>query len=70
VLYLLFRVLVELGSEAVWIVFFFGAVVAVFVLYLGIALRETLRERDPERQQIRYQVFRDLLELFRRGKHQ
>ncbi len=69
-LYLLFRVLVELGSEAVWIVFFFGAVVAVFVLYLGIALRETLRERDPERQQIRYQVFRDLLELFRRGKHQ
>jgi hypothetical protein len=68
VLYLLFRMAVELGSEAVWMVFFFAAVVAVFVVYLGIAMRETLRERNPEQQQVRYQIFRDLLELFRRGE--
>ena len=40
------------------------------MLYLGIALRAVLLAPDREQQQIRYQGFRDLLDLLRRGKHQ
>lgn len=65
---MLFRLLVECGPKAFWIVIFFGGLTAVFVLYIGIAMRATLRAHDPEQQQVRYQVFRDLLELFLRRK--
>lgn len=58
----------ELGPKAFWIIVFAGGLAAVFVLYIGIAIVATLRARDPEQRQIRYQVFRDLLDLFRRGK--
>ena len=58
---------------ASWIVLFFAiffaAMVAVFVRYVGKVLRALLGERDPELQRILHQVLRDLLELFRRGKH-
>jgi hypothetical protein len=64
----LLRLLAALGPEAIWIFAFFAAVIAVFVLYLGIALRATLRAADPEQARIRYRVFRDLLELFLRGR--
>jgi hypothetical protein len=58
---------------ASWIVLFlaisFAAMVAVFVRYVGKVLRALLRERDPEQRRILQQVLRDLLELFRPGKH-
>jgi hypothetical protein len=60
--------LAEAGHGASWIVMFFAAVVAVFVLYLGIAIWATLRAPDPGQQEIRYRVFRDLLELFLRRR--
>lgn len=65
---MLFRLLAEVGPAAGWIAIFFAVLVAVFVLYLGIAMWATLRARDPEQQHIRYQVFRDLRDLFLRGK--
>jgi hypothetical protein len=64
----LLRTLTELGPVATWLVIFFAAVVAVFVLYLGIALRAVLHAADPEQREIRYKVFRDLLDLFRPRK--
>ncbi len=67
-LLILFRLLAKVGPAASGVVLFFGALVAVFVLYVGIAMCATLRARDPEQQQIRYQVFRDLRDLFLRGK--
>jgi hypothetical protein len=60
------RILAEVGPETTWAIVFSTAFIAVFVLYVGIALVATLRARDPQQQTIRYQVFRDLLELFRR----
>jgi hypothetical protein len=58
----------EIGPGVIWVFIFTAAVVAVFVLYTGIALWATLRARDPEQQQVRYQVFHDLLDLFRRRR--
>jgi len=63
----LLRVLAEFGPGATWFLVFIAAVVAVFVLYIGIALFATLRASDEQQRTIRYQVFRDLLGLFRRG---
>lgn len=65
---MLFQALADLGPSAIWIAKFFVAVVAVFILYVGIALWATLHARDPEQQKIRYQIFRDLLDLFRHGR--
>ena len=64
----LLRSLAELAPCAMWITVFFAAVVAVFVVYVGVALWATLRASDPEQQKVRYQVFRDLISLFRRGR--
>jgi len=64
----LFRLLAVVGPEAIWIVIFFAAVMAVFVIYIGIAMRATMRTDDPEQQQLRYRMFRDLLDLFSRGR--
>lgn len=47
----------EVGPAAIWIAIFCAAVVAVFVLYVGIALWAALRAHGPE-QYIRYQIFR------------
>ena len=65
---LLLRLLAEVGPSATWIAKFCAAVVAVFVLYVGIAIWATIVTRDPEQRNVRYQVFRDLLELFRRRR--
>jgi hypothetical protein len=62
------RLLAVVGPAANWIVVFIAALVAVLVLYLGIALWATLCAQDPEQQRVRYQVFRDLLELFLRRR--
>ncbi len=65
---MLLRLLAAVGPKAVWLAVYFACLVGVFVLYLGIAMWLTLRARDPEQRQIRYQVFRDLRDLFIRGK--
>jgi len=62
----LLRLLAEVGAAANWIAIFIATVIAVFVLYLGIALRAVLIAKDPDQQKIRYQVFRDLLDWFGR----
>lgn len=67
-LVLLLRLMAGLGPTAFWTVVFFAAVVAVFVGYVGIALWAVIHT-PPEQQQVRYQVFRDLLDLFRRGRN-
>lgn len=56
--------LAGVGAAANWIVIFIAAVIAVFVVYVGVALYATLRASDPEQQQIRYKVFHDLLRFF------
>ena len=64
------RLLAEIGHEADWLVVYVASLVGVFVLYIGIAMWFTLRAKDAEQQKIRYQVFRDLRDLFIRGKRQ
>jgi hypothetical protein len=66
----LLRIAAELGPTATWFLLFLAAAIAVFILYVGIAMRAVLRAPDEAQRQVRYQVFRDLLDLFRRGGHQ
>jgi hypothetical protein len=66
----LLRMSAELGPVATWLAIFFAAVIAVFVLYIGIALHVVLHTPDEPQQQVRYQIFRDLLSLFDRRKQQ
>jgi hypothetical protein len=49
---MLLRLGAELGPAAVWIAVFFAAVVAVFVLYVGVVMRAILRASDPEKVKI------------------
>lgn len=62
----LLRLQAELGPGVVWLLVFSSAIVAVFVLYVGIVLFATLRATDERQAKIRYQMFKDLLGLFRR----
>ena len=64
----LLRLLAAIGPQVIWVCIFIAAMVAVFILYVGIALWVTLCAKDPRRQKISYQVFRDLLDLFHRGR--
>jgi hypothetical protein len=48
---------------------FIAVVITILVMYLGIALSATLRATDEDRREVCYKVFRDLLDLFRIGKH-
>jgi hypothetical protein len=65
----LLRESAEASPQVTWAVIFFAAIVAVFVVYIGIAMWATLHARDPDQRQVRYQVFRDLRDLFLRGRH-
>jgi hypothetical protein len=65
---MLLRTLAELGPTARWLAIFFAAVVAVFVVYVGIALHAVLSATDAEQRKVRYEVFKDLLGLYRRRK--
>jgi hypothetical protein len=65
---MLLRTLAELGPTARWLAIFFAAVVAVFVLYVGIALHAVVSATDAEQRKVRYEVFKDLLGLFKRRK--
>jgi uncharacterized membrane protein len=64
----LLRLLAAAGATASWIFVFIAVIIAVFVLYLGIALYATLHASDADQRQVRYQVFRDLLHWFDRGR--
>lgn len=66
---LLPRLLAEVGAAANWIVIFFATTVAVFVAYIGIAMRATLRAHDTKELEVRYNVFQSLLRLFIRRRH-
>lgn len=65
----LLRLLAEIGPQIIWVFIFIATMVAVFVIYTGIALHAVLRPRDPRQQEINYRVFRDLLDLFHRGRN-
>lgn len=65
----LFRLLAEIGPGVTWVFIFIAAIVAVFVAYVGVALWATLRAKDTGQQQVRYQVFHDLLDMFRHRGH-
>ena len=64
----LFRALAELGPTTKWFVVFFAAIVALFALYVGIAMWAVLKAPDDQQRTVRYEIFRDLLSLFKRGK--
>lgn len=66
----LLRSLAEVNPSVIWVFIFIAAVVAVFMIYIGIALWATLRATDAAQQKVRYQVFHDLLELFGRGRRE
>ena len=66
----LIRLLAAVGPEAIWIIIFFTAMVAVFVIYIGIAMRAAMRADNIEQQQLCYRMFRDLLDLFRKRRRQ
>jgi len=60
------RVLAAVGPGATLFMEFLAAIIAVFALYVGVALFATLRADDDKHQEICHQVLRDLLELFGR----
>jgi hypothetical protein len=64
----LLRSLAELGPGVIWVFIFIAVIVAVFVVYVGIALWATLCAKDVKQQKVRYQIFHDLLELFGHGR--
>lgn len=63
------RLLAACGPKAFWIIILFGGLAVIYMLYIGVAMRETFRAHDHEQRQISYQVFHDLLELFPRRRH-
>jgi hypothetical protein len=65
---ILLRVLAEMAPAAEWAAGFVAAVVAAFVVYVGLAMAATLLTRDQKRLKVQYRVFSDLLRLFRRGR--
>jgi hypothetical protein len=61
------RALAEVGPQVRWVVAFFAGAVAARTLYLGIAMIAAIRAKDESSREARYRIFRDLVELFRRG---
>lgn len=64
----LLRFAASVGAATNWVLVFIAAVIAVFVVYVGIAMYAVLRATDPEQRKVRYQVFRDLLQCFSSGR--
>lgn len=64
----LLRASAAVGPSAIWLTKFCAAVVAAFVLYVGVAILATLSAPNPDQRQVCYQIFRDLIDLFRRGR--
>lgn len=67
---LLFYLVASTGPTAALAAGFSAAVIAAFVVYVGIAMVVVLRTDDVRKAEIRYRVFRDLLGLFRRQGRQ
>lgn len=65
---LLFHLAAAAGPTAAWVAGFSAAVIAAFVVYVGVAMAVVPRTNDVRKAEIRYRVFRDLLGLFRRGQ--
>jgi NADH:ubiquinone oxidoreductase subunit 6 (subunit J) len=65
---LLFHLVAAAGPAAARAASFSAAVIAAFVVYVGIAMVVVLGTDDVRKAEIRYRVFRDLLGLFRRGR--
>jgi hypothetical protein len=59
----LLRLLAEVGDAANWIAIFLATIIAVFVLYVGIALCGVLRAPNKELGDIYLQAFHALLAL-------
>lgn len=59
------RIAAEIGPQAVWVLVFVAAVIGTFVAFVGITLVAVLCARDEQQGQLRYRLFRDLLDLFR-----
>jgi hypothetical protein len=57
----------QLSSTATWFASFCAAAVTVLVVYVGIVLLAVLHASDREERQLLYEIFRDLLDLFRPG---
>lgn len=64
----LLRLMAELGPGATWFVVFLAFTIAVFMVYIGIAMLAALRTKDPTQGELRYRIFHDLLGLFDRGR--
>jgi hypothetical protein len=56
------------GPAVAWVADFSAVVLAIFAVYVGIAMVAVLRTHDAHKAEIRYRVFRDLLGLFLRGR--
>lgn len=63
----LFRLGAEFEPLATWMAGVTSTVIITFLFFVGIALRSVLRAPNQEQRQVSYKVFRDLLDLFRRG---
>ncbi|MBB5631492.1 hypothetical protein [Sphaerisporangium krabiense] len=63
---LLFQALAELAPVATWVAVFVAAIIAVFTVYVGVAMLAALFATDERQAKLRYRVFRDLLLLFAR----
>ncbi len=59
------RAFADLGPAAVWLGGAMVGLMAVFMVYVGVALAATLKADKPELQQYRYQALHDLLEVIR-----
>lgn len=64
----LLHALVEIGPAAMWLVGCFIGLVAVFTVYVGIAMWAMLRAQDSEQRKQYFQLVVALLELFLRRR--
>lgn len=64
----LLRLLAEIGPGVIWAFSFTAALIAILVAFVGIAMWATMRAEDPQQRKVCYQIFRDLLDLFGRGR--
>jgi len=69
VLDMLPRLLATAGAVASWFSIFVAAVIALFVIYIGIAMAAALLASDARQQRIRLKILQSLLEILIRRQH-
>ena len=62
---ILLRLEAVAGPAAIWITVFCAAVIASVLIFIKNAMQAIFDATEPWQQQILYQVFRDLIDLFR-----